>query len=88
MRDFESRFAEIAGSPDCRVVVDLAAADSIDSILLAHLIGADKAVRSVGGRMAVAVTRGVRRMLEQTGLEARLELHETSDAAVLSLAGP
>jgi anti-anti-sigma factor len=68
------------------VVVDLEGAGSMDSLMLASLVGADKAISSVGGRMAIAaVAPEVRRILELTGLDKRLDLYETGEAALLSL---
>jgi anti-sigma B factor antagonist len=86
--EVESRVAEAVTVRGCRLIVDLGEADSIDSLMLARLVAADKAIGSVGGRMAIAAAAPeLRRMLELTGLERRLDLYETGEAALLALRG-
>jgi anti-anti-sigma factor len=83
--ELESRVAQAVKRKGCRVVLDLGEAGSMDSLMLASLVGADKAISAVGGRMAIAAAPEVRGMLELTGLDTRLDLYQTSDAALLNL---
>ena len=84
--EFESLVAGAASGSGCAVIVDLSGRDSVDSVALASLVGADKTVRSAGGRMAlVAPSPAAQRMLERTGLLGRFEIHESAESAAVSL---
>lgn len=60
------------------VVADLAHLDFIDSSGLRALVRADALIRQSGGRFVVACPRGrIRKTLELTGLDRRLDLTDT-----------
>jgi len=56
---------------------------------IAALVSADKTVRSVRGRMAVAgLSPHAMELLRLTGLDRRLDVHRTTDAAAHALREP
>jgi anti-anti-sigma factor len=84
--EFESLVATAAERTGCAVIVDLSGRDPVDSMMLASLVGADKTVRSAGGRLAlVAPSPAAQRMLELTGLLGSFEIHESAESAAVSL---
>src|SRR3954451_11312124 len=64
------------------VVVDLSNVERLDSPTLMGLVRADKTLRAAGGGMVLTALRpAVRRVLRSTGLDGRLEIEPTSEAA-------
>jgi anti-sigma B factor antagonist len=73
----------IAAEPT-EVVVDLSGVTFMDSTGLAALVRAHQRAAERGGSMRlVGASKGVRRILDLTGLDRVLEIHDTLDAACL-----
>jgi anti-anti-sigma factor len=68
--------------PQQRVVVDLTACDFLDSSAIRVLLGGAVRAESAGGSLSlVAPDPQLRRVLEIAGLEAKLPIHPTVEAA-------
>jgi anti-sigma B factor antagonist len=82
-----SQFEQVLQSTDLegRVVVDLTECDFIDSSGLRVLLAGAMRAESEGGRLVlVAPEPNIRRVLELTGVESKLPVHETREAAFAS----
>ena len=74
---------EAIGEGGRRVVVDLESVDFIDSAGLGVLVAGLKRARTRGGDLALVATGvGVTKVLEITGLQRIIEVHETREAAL------
>lgn len=70
-------------SGDRALVVDLSDVEFIDSVGLGLLVAVLKRARSLGGDVALVVTRDrVRKPFEMTGLTGIFAIHDNLDAAV------
>jgi anti-sigma B factor antagonist len=71
------------GEPGCDVVVDLTECTFLDSSAIRELLAGVHDIESGGGRAAVvAQPAGVRRTLEIAGVDERLAIHPTLEAAL------
>jgi anti-anti-sigma factor len=71
--------------PSGRTVIDLSECEFLDSSGLRVLLGGATRSESEGGRVVlVAPDPRIRRVLELTGVESKLSVHETREAALAS----
>ncbi len=81
-RELERR-AEEEGAGAGRVVIDLTGAEHIDSEGIATLIGLAARMRKEGRELVLAAPgKGMRRLFELTGLDARIPVRATVAAAL------
>ena len=75
--------APLTSVPQCRVVVDLSQVSFMDSTGLSALVTALKHVREADGSLDVVVAAPrVLKVLQLTGLDVVIPLHDTLDAAL------
>jgi anti-sigma B factor antagonist len=80
---FRERLADILCGGAARTVVDLSAADYVDTNGLSALWDAAKRCTPEGRELAIVCPEGrVRRALATTGLDEVMEIHATLDAAL------
>lgn len=91
--DLEAPLEDAVASDDASVLVDLSECEFIDSTGIALIVRAwqrlDRAAGGAGnGRVVICSgNEQVRRVLEITGLELSIPIHETREEALASLRG-
>ena len=83
---FEEAVVDLVDRGEHLMVIDLAKVTRIDSSGVGSLVSALRTCRDEGGELKLAEPSDhLRKVLEMMGLEQVLEIHQTTDSAVLSL---
>lgn len=86
--DLEHELEPALAAPDALVMLDLSACDFIDSTGVALIVRAWQRLGDGNGRLVLCSPKlQVRRLLEITGVESSIPVHERRDSALAELRG-
>lgn len=90
--ELERELEEALAEPDVSILLDLSACEFIDSTGIALIVRTWQRLQGgdgkAGGRLALCcINHQVRRLLEITGVEGSIPMHEQRDAALAELRG-
>jgi anti-sigma B factor antagonist len=86
--DLERKLEPALADPKTSIMLDLSECEFIDSTGIALIVRAWQQLKRGGGRLALCSHNlQVRRLLEITGVESSIPMHEERDAALAELRG-
>jgi anti-anti-sigma factor len=87
--ELERKLDEVLSEPDVSIMLDLSACEFIDSTGIALIVRAWQQLdRDQGGRFVLcSINHQVQRLLQITGIDSSIPMHQQRDAALAELRG-